>query len=323
MKKTAAPESKTLSRRDFVRIGVIGGTAAAVAATLPVRADEKAAAPATPAAPVGGAKTDVWVFTGKNKKALAAAALQVIAKNGGFGQGITRMALKVNAGWARTPEQGANTHPELVDAFLEGAKKAGIKEIVLPELACAPAADSFKMSGIGAAAEKHGAKMIDLAKNRAEFVPVEIPNGKKLTKAKVPKDFLDPKTVIVNMPVAKHHGGAQLSIAMKNWMGSVIDRGFWHNNNLHQCIADFASFMKPSWTIIDATRIMTAKGPQGPGPMKEPNQIIVSKDQVAADAVASTLFVDSPAKIGYLKIAGESGIGVSDLDKINIIRQNV
>ena len=299
------------SRRDFVRAGILGVTATVVGSVLPARAIESLAT---------SAKVDVWVFTGEEKKSLVAAAVKTILANGGFGKGVSRMALKVNAGWARTPEQGANTHPDLVDAFLESVKKAGINEIVLPELACAPAKTSFAMSGIAAVAMKHGATMVDLSIHHDEFIPVQIPGGKKLTEAKVARDFIDPKTVVVNMPVAKHHGGAQLSIAMKNWMGAVQDRGYWHRNNLHQCIADFSSFIKPAWTIIDATRTMMDSGPQGPGTLKHPNQVIVSRDQVAADAVASTLFVESPGKIGYLRIAGEMGIGVSDLNRIAIHR---
>ena len=322
-KKIADLKMHALSRRDFVRLGVIGGTAAAVVATLPAGAAESATS-ATSAALPAGAKTDVWVFTGTDKKKLIDAALKVIAKNGGFGTGIKRMALKVNAAFPRTPEQGATTHPELIDAFITGAKQAGIKEIVMPEFACSTTVKTFKISGIGAVADKHGVDLMDLSKNRDEFVEVDIPRGKSLTKAKVAKDLIDPKTVVVNMPVAKHHSGARLSIAMKNWMGSIEDRGFWHRNDLHQCIADFASFLNARWTIVDATRIMLDKGPQGPAKnMKQPNQIIVSRDQVAADAIASLLFVESPAQIGYLKIAGEMGIGVSDPARINVIRETV
>ncbi len=309
MKTTTYSE---FSRRDFIRAGVFGGAATVVGSALPLVAEEAVAT---------GAKADVWVFTGEDKKKLMAAALDVISKNGGFGKGARRMALKVNAAWPRTPDQGANTHPELIDAFLAGVKKAGIEEVVIPEHTCGPATTTFKMSGIGAVATKHGAKMIDLGANKKQFEQVAIPGGKKLTEAKVARDYITPGTVVVNMPVAKHHGGALITIAMKNWMGAIEDRGFWHRNNLHQCIADFASFMKPAWTLVDATRTIMDNGPQGPAKeLRHPNQLIVSRDQVAADAVASSLFVDSPAKVGYLKIAGEMGIGVSDLARINIAR---
>lgn len=314
---TGAGRQGGMSRRDFVQTGLLGVAASVVGSALPARALAETAKPATTGGPT------VWVFTSEDKAKLMEAALKVISQNGGFGDGIKRMALKVNAAWARTPEQGANTHPDLVAAFLAGVKKAGITEVVLPELSCAPAPTTFKMSGIAAAAEANGATMIDLNKQRKLFVEVAIPGGKRLTSAKVAKDFITPGTVVVNMPVAKHHSAAQLTIAMKNWMGAIEDRSFWHRNDLHQCIADFSSFMKPAWTIVDATRTLMDSGPQGPGTTKHPNQIIVSRDQVAADAVASTLFMDSPAKIGYLRIAGEMGIGVSDLSRMTILRSTV
>lgn len=94
----------------------------------------------------------------------------------------------------------------------------------------------------------------------------------------VSKYFTSPDISVVNMPVAKHHGGAGLTIAMKNWMGAVKDRGWWHKNNLHQCIADISTLIKPQWTIIDASRIMMDSGPQGPAKeLKKPNMIIISK----------------------------------------------
>ena len=125
------------------------------------------------------------------------------------------------------------------------------------------------------------------------------------------------------MPVAKHHSAAGLTIAMKNWMGAVKDRGFWHKNDLHQCIADISMLIKPRWTIVDATRTMMDSGPQGPGKeLKTPNMIIISKDQVAADAYAAkTLFPENMAsKAKYIRLAGEMGAGVADVAKMKITK---
>ena len=127
--------------------------------------------------------------------------------------------------------------------------------------------------------------------------------------AEVPKDLLE-ADCLINIPVAKHHGGATLSISMKNWMGSVKDRGFWHRNDLNECIVDFNSFLKPQLVVVDATRIMLDKGPQGPGPLAHPNEIIFSKDTVAADAYAATLFPDrKPEDIKYIRLGDERKVG--------------
>ena len=293
--------SDHLSRRDFIRTGVLGLTALGLPRSL-------FAADST---------TQVWMIHGTNNAALMRRAIEIIDKNGGFGRNVRSLALKVNAAWAREPETGANTHPELVDEFLKGCHASGISNITLPEHPCARAEQSFTRSGILAAAEENEAEMIDLGGR--DYDEVELPNARNLRSAKVARQYLE-SDVVINMPVAKHHGGATLTISMKNWMGAVQDRGFWHRNDLHQCIADFSSFMKPRWSLVDATRIMKSRGPQGPSrDMEHPNLLIVSRDQVAADTVAATLFHKDPTKaVKYLKIAGEMGIGETKLDHITI-----
>jgi uncharacterized protein (DUF362 family) len=290
-----------LTRRDFIRTGVLGLTALGLPRTL-FAADTS---------------TQVWMIHGTNNAALMRRALSVIDANGGFGRNARSLALKVNAAWAREPETGANTHPELVDEFLKGCRASGISEITLPEHPCARAEQSFTRSGILDVAKANNAEMIALG--GSDFEEVEIPNARNLRSAKVASQYLE-SDVVINMPVAKHHGGATLTISMKNWMGAVQDRGFWHRNDLHQCIADFSSFMKPRWSLVDATRIMKSRGPQGPSrDMEQPNLLIISRDQVAADTVAATLFHDDPTNaVKYLKIAGDMGIGETNLNRMTI-----
>lgn len=299
---------QAISRREFVKIGALS-SAALAAGPSTLLAESKP-------------KVDVWVFKGTDNRALMEKCMETLFANGGFGLNAKKVALKVNAGWERTPEQGANTHPELVDVFLEKALASGVK-VVIPENPCHRAELSFTASGIQAVADKHKVKMVDLKTAKDAFVEVEIPKGKTLKKEKVACDFMEADAV-VNMPVAKHHGGGTLTICMKNWMGAVEGRKVWHAIGLHQCIADFSTFMKPAWAIVDATRCMTSKGPQGPSPdMIYPQQVILSKDQVAADAVAALLFHDSPYNVKYLAIAKEMGIGETDTANMNIHRIDV
>lgn len=295
--------SLTFSRRDFIQTALMS----ALAWMLPTRVF-----------PATDSKTPVWIIHGEDKKKLMQKALEIIQENGGFPNSARSMALKVNAAWARKPEIGANTHPELVGEFIRGVKSAGIRDIVIPENSCARPEQSFTRSGIQEAAEANGAEMINLKEEKGLFTDVEIPDGRSLTEARVAKPFLDSDTV-VNMPVAKHHGAAKLTICMKNWMGSVEDRSYWHRNNLHQCIADFSTFMKPDWNIVDATRTMMSRGPQGPSrDLKTPDLLIVAKDQIAADSVAAALFHDNPQTVEHLRLAHEMGIGTVDHNRMDI-----
>ncbi len=296
-----------VDRRDFLRIALAGGGVLWL--------------PATPRAAEPGPSVDVWVIHGEDKARLMAEALKIIRANGGFGRGARSLALKVNAAWTRTPEMGACTHPDLVSAFISGAKEDGLTNIEVPENPCNRAEESFARSGVEAAVRKAGAKMYDLKKEARFFAETALPRGRVLQKAKVAKQFLE-ADVVVNMPVAKHHGAAVLTMAMKNWMGAVEDRSFWHRNNLMQCIADFCSLVRPHWTLIDATRVMLKRGPQG-GELAflkspSPNLLIVSKDQVAADAYATMLFDKKPADVAYLGFAAEMNLGITDLARIKV-----
>ncbi|MBN1555429.1 MAG: DUF362 domain-containing protein [Phycisphaerae bacterium] len=294
------------SRREFLRAS-LAGTAAAL---LPGRLLWGAAADAA---------TKVWVFHGPDRTRLMNACLQTIDKNGGFGTDVKKLTLKVNAAWARPARMAANTNPELVDAFLKGCRERGIKELVLPEKSCDRASESFRLSGIEAAAQANGAHLLDLRREKNAFVSRQIPRGRNLRRADVAREVLE-TDALVNLPVVKHHGAARMTAAMKNWMGSVDDRGAWHRNYLHQCIADFSSFLKPRWSILDATRVMASGGPKGPSrDIKTPELLILSRDPVAADAYAATLLSRRGAKdVMYIMLAERMGVGVADLEKMSV-----
>ena len=227
-----------------------------------------------------------------------------------------KVAVKANVAWASLPEQGGNTHPALVDAVLRGCQAAGAAEIVLPENPCSPAKVSFEMSGIAAVARKAGVRLYE-PKDDQDFVEVDIPRGQVLRKAEVIRDILE-CDCLINLPVAKTHSGAILTLGMKNWMGVVRDRRVWHRSGLHQCIADLSTRIRPNLIIVDATRIMVSNGPRGPGKLEITNQIIFGTDPVAVDAYAATLFGKDPFKVPYIQIAHDMGIGCGDLAKVDL-----
>jgi uncharacterized protein (DUF362 family) len=150
---------------------------------------------------------------------------------------------------------------------------------------------------------------------------VQIPNGKKLTSTKEHESVLE-ADVFINVPVLKSHSSTRLTIAMKNLMGNVWDRGAWHSNDLHQCIADFAAYRKPTLNIVDAYAVMKQNGPRGVSinDVVTMKAQLISTDIVAIDAAAAKLFGMDPADVRYIGLAAEQGAGKSDLSKLNIKR---
>lgn len=291
-----------LGRRAFLKTGATAAVAAAVASA---QAEEPVA-------------TIVVVHGTDIPKMIAAG----IAKMGGWEKFIkpgAKVALKPNLAWKSTPEQGGNTHPDIVRAVVLAAEAAKAKQVLIPENTCQPEKETFPTSGILEALKGTTAKLF--RPKRADYVAVEVPKGKLCRSAKVARDLVE-ADCLINMPVAKHHGGATLTISMKNWMGAVDNatRRSWHRDGLHQCIADFSTFLKPSLVIVDATRIMLDHGPQGPGKLAHPHEIIFATDPAAADAYATTLFGKKPEDVPHIRLAGELGVGCVDLKKIKVER---
>ena len=168
-----------------------------------------------------------------------------------------------------------------------------------------------------------GAKVVS-GNSEKYYQEVSFTGGKVMKNAKV-HELLLQSDVFINVPVLKNHGGANMTITMKNLMGVVWDRKFWHANDLNQCIADFPMYRKPDLNIVDAYRVMKRNGPRGVSvddiiTMKAQ---IITTDMVAADAAGCKLFGTDPASVKYIALAEQLGVGTADLDKLNISRIKV
>lgn len=296
-----------LNRRQFVKTAVL---AAAVPHVPWLR--NAFAASATE-------RARVIVVTGTDTAKMLEAGIAELGGWKAFVKPGGKVTLKPNAAWASRPEQGGNTDPILAGACVAACRSAGAARVVVPENPCNPPEQSFTLSGILKEVEAAKGEMVAV-RDAGHFTRTALPDAVSLKEADIVTDVLE-TDCLINMPVAKQHGGATLTLSMKNWMGSVKDRGAWHRGNLHQCIADLSTRVHPQLVIIDATRIMLNKGPRGPGDLAWPHQIILSLDPVAADAYATTLFKKAPFEIGYIKLAHEMGIGCGDLEKINIVQR--
>jgi len=226
--------------------------------------------------------------------------------------------VKPNIGWDVTPELAANTNPKLVGVIIKHCIDAGAKKVYVFDHTCDNWQKTYKNSGIEYAVKQAGGIMVP-GNSVSNYQKVNITGGKILKSTSV-HELLISSDVFINVPVLKSHGSAQLTIAMKNLMGVVWDRRFWHITDLHQCIADFTAFRKPDLTIVDAYNVMTEHGPRGTdgSDLVKMQSQIISTDIVAADAAAAKIFGVQPESIRHIKIAAEKGLGKINLDEINI-----
>ncbi|MDD2337873.1 MAG: DUF362 domain-containing protein [Geobacteraceae bacterium] len=213
-----------------------------------------------------------------------------------------------------------DTHPKLVGRIIEHCFAAEAKEVTVFDHTCDNWRRCYTNSGIEEAVKKAGGKMVS-ADSEGYYQRVSLPMGKRLTETMVHEALLN-ADVFINVPVLKHHSSAMVTIGMKNLMGVVWDRGYWHRNDLHQCIADFASFRKPDLTVVDAYNVMKRNGPRGVSvnDVVAMKAQIVSKDPVAADSAAAKLFGVDPADIRHIQIAAEMNLGRMNLQDLSINR---
>jgi len=214
-------------------------------------------------------------------------------------------------------EYGATTNPLVVGTLATLALGAGASRVrVMDNPFGGTAVSAYKRSGIEGAVVSAGGMMEVMNKNK--FRSAEIPEGKDIREWVFYQDILD-ADVVINVPIAKHHGTTGLTLGCKNLMGTILNRGQIHAN-IHQRIADLVSRVRPALTMVDAVRTLMRGGPTG-GSLDDvqlSNTIIASADIVAADAYAATLFDKSGSDIGYIQTAADMGLGTLDLGSIKL-----
>jgi len=305
-----------MDRRQFLRKGAIYSALGSLYASTLGRIPALAMQPSTS----GPGNYDLVAVRGGSPVELYRRAMEEMGGMEKYIRPGQTVALKPNASWDVPPERAANTNPELMTAIVEDCFEAGARRVLVFDNTCDNWERSYANSGVAEAVEKAGAQMLHAHLERY-YTEVDIPGAQRLHKAKVYERLIT-SDVFINIPVMKHHASTTITIAMKNLMGVVWDRRFWHRNDLHQCIADFCLYRKPDLNIVDAYLVMTQNGPRGTSTadLARMQSLLVSSDIVAVDAAGARMMDHDPERIAHLRIGAEMGIGEIDLDKLNIKR---
>lgn len=273
--------------------------------------------------PAATGPADMAAVRGGDPVTMFNKAIEALGGMGRFVKAGQKVLVKPNIGWDTSPERAANTNPELVGRIVKAAYEAGASEVFVFDHTCDQWDRCYSNSKIEEAVKANGGTIVP-GNNERNYREVSIPNGKVLKKAKV-HELLLSTDVFINVPVLKHHGSTTVTLSMKNLMGVVWDRRFYHGNDLSQCIADFLHFRKPDLNIIDGYRMMTRNGPRGvsDADLVDLKAMIAGTDIVAVDAAATLMFGAKPADIAHIRIAEAMGFGTTQLDKLNINRIRV
>lgn len=321
---------KDQSRRDFLRNLALG---AATLAAQPLLAscgvkpgestqeisDTQVPAP-TELSPTAtqGIIPDLVVTRGPDAEQMVRAGIKALGGMEHFMKAGADVIVKPNicVGY-NTYEYASTTNPWVVAALVKMCLEAGAKRVRVMDFPFGGTAEQcYRVSGIADAVTAAGGEM-EIMTN-LKYVETEIPNAVQFKVAKVYQDILT-TDLLINVPIAKNHSMAKLTLGMKNLMGTMQSREKIHPS-FEKNLVDLATLVRPQLTVIDAIRTLMDHGPTGGNldDVKQQDTIIFSPDIVAADSYATRLFDMTPEDIPYIMAAAERGLGKADLSGLNI-----
>jgi len=283
------------------------------AASSPASATETSPPAATPTTP--GAPALVVARNGDPETLVRRA----IAALGGMEKFVpqgARVVVKPNICVdSHTYEYAATTNPWVVAALVRLAYEAGARGVKVMDYPFGGTAEqAYVRSGIQEQVLAAGGEMVTMSGFR--YVDVDLSAGKWLKKTQVFDEILN-TDVLIDVPIAKQHSAARLTLGMKNLMGVVRNRSAMHGS-LGQAIADLNTLVRPNLTVIDAVRILLDNGPTG-GNLNDVQQldtIVASPDIVAADSYAASFFGLQPEDIEYIRYLGRSDLSNLKIEEI-------
>ncbi|MGO9612548.1 MAG: DUF362 domain-containing protein [Dissulfurispiraceae bacterium] len=261
------------------------------------------------------------VVHGQDAEKMVRAAIEKIGGMGRFVNPGEKVLLKPNAAWDRQPEQAANTNPAVVAAVVKLCLEARASEVWVTDVSVNDPYRCFSRSGIEDAVKKAGGKIRLTTEN--DFVLTDL-KGESLKVWPV-SAFYHQADKLINLPIVKHHSLSKCTMAMKNLYGSLGGQ----RNRLHQdintSIADLACAIRPTLTVMDATRVLKRNGPTG-GNLSDvsiENTVIAGVDMVAIESYGLRFLDLKVEDIPFILMAEKRGVGISDWQSLNVAEINV
>jgi uncharacterized protein (DUF362 family) len=323
-------KEKVTDRRDFIKkMAAAGGVVAGAGimggifySNKPMRGEkEKIFTFKTYRIPESSQYPSFVAAKGKDVEKTLSAALDKLGGVSRFIKKGENVLIKPNVGWDRQPEQAANTNPDLVGAIVRLCLSAGASEVWVTDVSINDPYRSFAMSGIEASVKKAGGRVKYTTEN--DFVQTDL-KGEVLKTWPVSRFYHEVERVI-NMPVVKHHSLSKASISMKNWYGILGGRRNRLHQNIHASIVDLASAVRPTLTVVDATRVLFQNGPTGGNlaDVSTHDTVIVGTDEVALDSYSLKYLNLTVQDVPYLGIAVNRGLGVAEWKTLNYLELEV
>jgi uncharacterized protein (DUF362 family) len=267
-------------------------------------------------------QSDLGIAHGDHLEGLVRGAVDAI---GGIGRFIARgdvVVIKPNVAFERSPRLGATTNPDILKALIHLVRDAGAAEIRVCDNPIESPESCFVRSGIREAALEAGARVY--LPSPGDFEILHTPNAKWIENwSFFWRPFVGAHKVIGVAPV-KDHNLCHASMTTKNWYGLLGGRRNQFHQDIHGIITDLALMMRPTFVLLDGTRVLFRSGPTGGSlsDVKEMRTVAASTDSLAADAFGWDELLERKGKErpAYLDMAAGKKLGRPQWQKLKIKR---
>jgi uncharacterized protein (DUF362 family) len=324
----------TFSRRNFLKTSLIGG----VAATCIKPYDTLAAF-----GKQEQFQAHVALTSGDNRADMAFRALRPFSAEIARSIGNRRVVLKPNNVNINVPL--ASTHADTLEGTLEFLKSIGKTEnaVIAESAANGPTFDGFKNFGYFRLADKYGIKLVDLDQEPFDIIYVFDEKDFKPHAVRISHLMLDPGSFIVSVARMKTHDRVFATLSLKNIVfgspikdpgfsfsrsrkpGITTDKPIMHGSGfrgINYNLYAMSRQLHPHLAVIDGFEGMEGNGPNDGTPVDH-RICVASMDWLAADRIGIELMGIDFANVGYMNFCSQTGLGIADMSKIEVIGESV
>lgn len=250
-------------------------------------------------------------------------ALDLLGGINNFIRPQSSVLVKPNLLMAKPPESAITTHPEVVRAVIKLLKEIGCKIRVGdgPSVwgsEIENIARVYRETGIEKICSEEGVELVEFGKRRWR--------GKKFPLT----SLLDECDYLVSIPKFKTHNLTTLTGAIKNLYGLVsgtykteLHKNYFDIRDFSKILVDVYEEAKPVLTIIDGISALEGDGPAARGKIRKANLLLAGGDCVAIDSILALVMGIKPLDILTTKNASERGLGVSEVNSIEILGEKL
>jgi uncharacterized protein (DUF362 family) len=268
--------------------------------------------------PDAPSSADLGVAHGTNIREMMRAAVAAI---GGIERFISKgdvVVIKPNVAFERPAALGATTNPEVLVALIELVREAGAAEIRVADNPIESPESCFVRSGIRSATLNAGARLY--LPEPSQFELLGVSGATWIERWPFFWRPFDGATKVIGVSPIKDHNLCRASMTTKNWYGLLGGRRNQFHQDIHGIIADLALMLRPTFVVLDATRVLFRSGPTGGslGDVKAGNTLVASRDSLAADAFGWDQLLERKGEPlpAYFQKAAARGLGEPDWRKV-------